>query len=207
MKGDSLRRAVVVCLTTLGVACASTVLERSWVKPDIGALTFKKTVAVALTRDESRRRLMEDAMVVEIQRTAPDVQAVASYVAVPDLTRTDAVRSQFEQRAFDSAVVMRVTDVRQTHHWVPGSADEAPETYRTFWGYFGYWTPVIYAPEYVDRGRDVQVETEVYAFVGGGGDLVYAALSQTVDPTSSTDLVNGVTSVVSHDLKEKGLFR
>lgn len=200
-------RMPVLAVLALAAACASTELQQSWVRPNLGPLTFKKVAAVAIARDPARRRMMEDSMVGEIQHVAPDVQATASYTVIEDMTNKDKVREQFEQRGFDSSIVMRVTDVNRQDVYVPGRTIEAPVAYRTFWGYYDYWVPIAFQPGYVEQYRDVRVETEGYAFAGGGGDLVYSAVSRTLDPSSPADLANDVTSVVTRDMRDKGLLR
>jgi hypothetical protein len=200
-------RRLTVVLAVLASACASTALEHSWSKPDIGQLTFTKVAAVAVSRDASRRRMMEDAMVQEIQHVGKDVQAVPSYSVMPDQIDTETSRRAFEQRGFDGVVALRVTDVSRSDVYVPGSAVVAPVPYRTFWGYYNYWVPIAYEPGYVEQNSNVRVETEVYSLANGSSELIYSAVSQTLNPTSTTELVNSVASVVSHDLRDKGLLK
>lgn len=201
------RIPVFAVVALLAAACASTELEHSWVRPNLGPLTFRKVAAVAVARDPARPRMMEDSIVAEVQRVAPDVQVVPSYTVIDDMTNKDKVRAQFEQRGFDSSIVMRVTDVNRKDVYVPGRAVEAPVVYRTFWGYYDYWVPIAFQPGYIEQYRDVQVETEGYAFAGGGGDLVYSAVSRTLDPSSPADLANDATSIVARDMRDKGLLR
>jgi len=189
-------------------ACATTQIQSSWAKPDIGPLNFRKVVAMAIAKNPDRRRVMEDAMAGEIHKTAPDVQAVPSYTIISDadMPNEARVKEQIDRAGFDGAVMLRVTDVSRQDVYVPGQTEYAPVAYRSFWGYYHYWVPIEYEPSYIDRETNVRVETEVYS-TAGGGDLVYSAVSDTVDPRSPTQLVNSVAKHVVADMKEKGLLR
>jgi hypothetical protein len=178
------------------------------VKPGIGELSFKKVVAQALSKDGTQRRMLEDAMVREIRRVAPNVEVVAGYTLIPDEAVQDepSVRATIERAGFDGAVMIRITDVSVQDTWVPGRTVYTPVYYRTFWGYYRYWTPVMYDPGFVQRDQSVQVETVVYS-LQGDGEMVYAAVSSTLNPSSSRDLVERVASVVARDMREKRLIR
>jgi hypothetical protein len=91
----------------------------------------------------------------------------------------------------------------------PRSSGEAwvvPEYYRTFWGYYRHWIPVSYEPGYVERDRDVQVETALYSATSDG-ELIYSAISRTLNPNSPADLAKDVTSLVARKLRDKASCR
>jgi hypothetical protein len=178
------------------------------VKPGVGELSFKKVVAQAYSKNGRRRRMLEDAMVAEIRRVAPEVEVVPDYTLVPDEAVPDEarMRATIEREGFDGAVVLRITDTRVQDTYIPGRTVFAPVYYRTFWGYYRYWTPVAYDPGFVERNRAVQVETVVYS-LKDDGEMVYAAVSSTLNPNSASDLVERVARVVARDMREKGLLR
>jgi hypothetical protein len=193
---------------TVSACASSTQLQSSWVKPDTGPLNFRKIVAIAITKDPARRRAMEETMTSELKRAEPDVVAVPSYTLINDndMNKEGRVREEVNRAGFDGAIFMRVTDVSRQDVYVPGQTTYAPTYYRSFWGYYHYWAPIAYEPGYIERDTNVQVETEVYS-TAGDGELVYSAVSRTLNPSSSSDLVADVASVVTHDMKAKGLIR
>jgi hypothetical protein len=172
----------------------------------MGPLHFRDVVTIAVTPSSARRRMMEEVMAGEIHRVAPNVQAVASYTLIGDKdvnNNESHFRDQINQAGFYGAVFLRVTDVTRQDVYIPGGA--APGYYRTFWGYYRYWTPIAFEPTYVERDTNVQVETEVYS-TAGEGELVYSAISRAVDPTSP-DLVRKVGAIVASDMRSRGLLR
>jgi hypothetical protein len=192
----------------IAIGCATTQLQSSWVKPGIGALSFNKVVAEALSKNPARRRMLEDAMVSEIRRVAPNVEVVAGYTLVPDDAMREEGRMQeaLERGGFDGAVMMRITDTSVQDTYIPGRTVVAPVYYRSYWGYYRHWVPIAYDPARVERNRSVQVETVVYS-LAGDSVMVYAAVSSTLNPDSPGDLVQRVASVVARDMRDKGLLR
>jgi hypothetical protein len=188
--------------------CGATRLERPWVTPDVGALNIHRVVAMAISNDPGRRRAMEASMVEQIRDEAPGVEAVESSTLISDadIRQEARVRDHLERAGFDAQLVMRVTDVTRKDVYVPGRTTRVPRYYRTFWGYYRYWAPIAYRPGYIEHDRDVQVETELYAPGRGDDELVYAAVSHTLNPSSAGDLAEDVTGVVAKDLKEKGIL-
>ena len=186
--------------------CASTRLERSWTSPYAGPTTFRNLVTIAITKDAPRRQAMEEAMASEIEEVALGVEAEPSRTILSDSEIIDEqrVRDHLAQTNYDGAIVMRVTDVTRQDVFVPGRTTVVPVYYRTFWGYYRHWAPIAFEPGYVERNQNVQVETQVY--VMPTGDIVYSAVSRTLNPSSSADLMESVASVVAKDLKAKGFL-
>jgi hypothetical protein len=183
-------------------------LERAWVTPEPGAVNIHRVVAIALSNNPGRRRAMEASMVEQIREKAPSVEATESSTLIndTDIREEARVRERLERAGFDAQLVMRVTDVTRRDVYVPGRTTVAPLYYRTFWGYYRYWAPIAYEPGYIEHDRDVSVETELYS-ASGDGELLYSAMSHTLNPSSAADLAKDVTGVVAKDLKEKGILR
>ena len=187
-------------------ACATTRLQRAWIAPDAGSLRIHKVVAIALSQNPGRRRAMEASIVDQLRTAAPRVEAIQSSTLISDadVRNEDLVRERLEHAGFDAQIVMRVVDVDRRDVYVPGQF--VPEYYRTFWGYYRHWMPIAYDPGYVERERDVQVETALYE-TAQDGRLVYSALSHTLNPSSAADLATDVTHAVVKDIKSKGLLQ
>jgi hypothetical protein len=197
-----------LALLLLLAACASTQLSRSWVKSDVRNVNIRRMVTMALSSSPGRRRAMEASMAEQIRDKAPEVDVTESSTLIDDtdIREESRVRERLERAGFDAQMVMRVTDVARQDVYVPGRTTVVPQYYRTFWGYYRHWVPIAYEPGYVEHDRDVEVETDLYAS-SEGGELVYASISHTLNPSSAADLAKDVTGVVAKDLKDKGLLR
>lgn len=195
----------VAATAALGVACAAgTRVQSSWSNPTVTPTPLRHILAIAITKDPGRRQMMEEAMASEIVEEAPGVEAMPSRSILSDTEIADEarVRDHLAQTKFDGAIVMRITDVERRDVFVPGRTAVVPVYYRTFWGYYRYWAPISYEPAYVEQTKTVQVETQVYAMPRG--ELVYSAISRTLNPSSAADLAERVASVVTKELRERG---
>ena len=197
---------VAVAAAGLVAACAGTRVQSSWSNPNVSPAPFRNLVAIAITKDPGRRQMMEDAMAAEIREQAPAVEVMSSRSILSDAEIADEarLRDHLAQTRFDGAIVMRITDVERRDVFVPGRTTMVPVHYRTFWGYYRYWAPVAYEPGYIERTRDVQVESQVYKMPDG--DLVYSAVSRTLNPSSAADLAESVAKVVTRELRDRGFI-
>ena len=57
-----LRTLCAIAAVAALAACASTRIQRSWVRADLGPLNFHQVVSIAGTRSPETRRAMEDSM-------------------------------------------------------------------------------------------------------------------------------------------------
>ena len=190
----------------LVTACAGTRVQSSWTNPNVSPSPFRNILAIAITKDPGRRQMIEDAMAAEIRDEAGSVEVMSSRSILSDAEIADEarVRDHLAQTRFDSAIVMRITDVERRDVFVPGRTTVVPVSYRTFWGYYRYWAPIAYEPGYVERTRDVQVESQAYKMPDG--DLVYSAVSRTLNPSSAADLAESVAKVVTKELRQRGFI-
>jgi len=190
----------------LVAACAGTRVQSSWTNPTVSPAPFRHVVAIALTKDPGRRQMMEDAMAAEIRDEAPAVETLASRAILSDAEIADEarLRDHLAVTRFDGAIVMRITDVERRDVFVPGRTTVVPVNYRTFWSYYRYWAPIAYEPGFIERTRNVQVESQVYRMPDG--DLVYSAISRTLNPASAADLAERVAGVVTKELRQRGFI-
>lgn len=195
---------VTAAAVVLASACGGARVQSAWSNPAVSPAPFRNLLAAAITKDPGRRQMMEDAMTAALRDEAPAAETVASRSILSESEITDEarVRDHLALTRFDGAIVMRITDVERGDVFVPGRTTVVPAWYRTFWGYYRYWAPIAYEPGYIERRRNVQVETLVYALPAG--DLVYSAISRPLDPASADELAARVARVVARDLRQRG---
>jgi hypothetical protein len=178
------------------VACATTRITSTWRDPGIGPVQFRKVVGIALTQDATLRRVAED----EFVRTVGPDQAIAGYTVLPDTEMRDRaiVQARVEAAGADGAVVFRLANVETQERWVP------PTTYGNAWGYWGFAAPLVYEPGYLTTDRIVQVETTVYNVADAR--LVWAARSETLNPSDAQSLIDDVVRAVVAEMREAKLL-
>lgn len=190
--------AILVVATASAVlsGCASTQVTSVWRDPALGPVQFRQVVGVALSQDATLRRLAEDEFV---RAVGPSV-AIAGYAVIPDdeIEDKEKARARIEATGADGAVVFRLIGVEQQERWVP------PTYYGNAWGYWGYAAPRVYDPGYLTTDRIVQVEASAYAVPTAR--LVWAAHSDTLNPSNATQLVDEVVRAVVERMRKDGLL-
>jgi hypothetical protein len=177
--------------------CATTELKESWVEPSLQTLPqFKKVFVAFRGGNAAVERTAEDALAKHLR--APEKGTC--YSIFPDAHGLDPeqVRAQLHDAGFDGAVIMRVANVEKSTSFVP---NDYPASYRTFGGYWGNYA----APTTTVTDEAVFVETNLYSVADG--KLLYAARSRTINPDSTTQLVNEIAESIVDDLRAKKLIQ
>ena len=103
------------------VACATTTLDGTWTRPGFGGTAMSGPVlVVGVARDETVRRLFEDAMVARLGTQG--VKAIQSYAQVPGALGREApdklaaaARQAGARHMLSTAVIGHETEVSVTH--------------------------------------------------------------------------------------------
>jgi hypothetical protein len=209
MKSSRLLGPLGLLLTVAALAgCgASTRFTDMWKDPSLTTLSDLKKIAVfAITQDMSMRRVVED----ELVKNAKKREVVASYTFLnqEQIQNVDYVKSTLKDMAFDAAVTMRVVGVDDRTTYVPGSYSTTaayPAPYYSFGGYYGYATPMMYEPGYNITERYVNVETNIYRL--SDEKLVWSGRSETVDPSSATELTRQIAQEAALVLQQQKLIK
>jgi hypothetical protein len=166
---------------------------------------MEKLVAMAVMKDQSRRRVIEDRMVAEIRNYGRE--AVASYTLFPEdrVRNSEQVRNQMERAGFDGVLMLRPLGTDTARSYVPGNYATFPVTYRTYWGYYRTaWAPV-WEPGYMVENRLVKMETMLYDL--RADELVYAGMSETSNPNSLDSLLSSLAKSVREDMRKRGVLQ
>jgi len=178
------------------LACASTHLTSTWRDPGIGPIEFRKVAGIALSQDATLRRVAEDAFV----KSVGPQYAVAGYSLIPDdeIRDKDKVKARLQAAGIEGAAVFRMIGVDERKTWVP------PTTYSGFGGYYGWAAPIVYQPGYLATDRVVQVETTLYSV--SQARLVWAAHSETLNPKSAQETIDGVIGATVAAMRKERLI-
>lgn len=167
-------------------ACAgNATIESTWKAPSSPQLTNVATLSSIA--DPGLRRTAEDQLAQQL--TQHGVHAVPGYAVLTDqdLGNHTQVASTLRAKGFDGVVAMRLVDAHQTLEYAPG--------FDTYWGAaWGAGGEVI--PETI-------VRIEVNAFSLGTKQLVFSAMSKSIDPTTAKSLISSVSKVTTDKLAQE----
>lgn len=193
----------LIVISTLVSCGPSTKLEKSWVEPgaSVSASASNKTLVIAMVKDETSRRVIEDHLVKRIGS-----QAVSSYT----LISTDMLKEGSEQGLtkvisdgkFTHILLMRLADVEHETSYVPGTTTSF---YGGYGRYYGYGAGMYSTPGYYTTDKNYFVETTVYST--NPDKLIWTGTTKTVNPSKMEKAVNDIADAVAEKMKSDGFLK
>lgn len=201
------RIIALVIAGTLLTGCASSTLKSTWRDDtDSGAMPRKLVVFVAV-KDDNLRRMAENRV---LQSIPPGTSATAGHTLELDpKLEAEEVRTRLKQYGFDAALLSRLVSVDKSQTVVPAQTQYAYDPmFRRFgprFGSFYSFYPYAYTtPGYTVENTTVVVETLLYRLPEG--KPVWTAVSETLNPKSSAQVVEELIKLVGGKLQAEGLL-
>jgi len=184
--------SVLVAGLTLAVgACSSTQMTSTWKDPNAGVKPLSRVAVVCMAKDEGVRRMAEDEVAAQL---GPKVTPSYKLLATTDLKDRQAVKAKLGREGFDGVMIMRLGGVSE--QITPGAGP-----YATFGGYYDWAYTSAYAPEV---NTTVHVMTSVYSLPDE--KMIWAGTSQTFDPNSVREVLDGVSKAVAKELQKNHMI-
>ena len=193
-------RILLASLIFLAACGPTTKIEKTWTDPSVSSSTispFQKILFVALLKDESTRRMVEDRLVKQ-----SGGRGVASYnFLLPGDSKENEkeVAERLRQNGFDGAVVMRLANVEKNADYVPGNS------YGGWYGYYWLAYPDYNNSGYYSGNKVYYIETNIYSV--SPNKLLWSGVTSTVNPSRTENMVDDITRVIKKKLKEEGLMK
>jgi hypothetical protein len=186
------RLLILVWIACL-VSCAgpSTTFEQVWLGPHADLASVRTVVALYDSPDGAMRRTIEDRMARKLAQQGVPAVAAYSVLDSSDLADRNRATRALLSAGYDGVVVIRIVSTEM----YPGE----PAATSTEWG--TSW-PMTYE-DYVFSSPVVRVETTLYSL--DDGQLLWSARSKTIDPDSSDEVIEEVTSLVASALEKQGV--
>lgn len=197
-------------LCGLAAACSNTTTTTTWASPNASRMTFFRPVVLFVSHDAAIRRLAEDRMAKELPG------AKQAYLVIPEdkLKDTDFVKQIMRETRTDGVIIMRVVGIEQrlpaARYGVPVAAfavSSPSELLITrpanLWSYWGSAWDRIYDPGYYYGDQLITVQSSVYS--APDEELLWAGVSQTLNPSSLKDLIDDVVDESMDEMKDEGL--
>lgn len=178
-------------------------LTDTWRDPAFKQLDSKKMIVLAVSGEESFRRVAED----ELVRQLPNQNAVVSYdkVAATDINDSQKVLELAHGQGIDSALVMRVLEVDKVEQSVPASYSPVFMHFSDQRNSEAYYYPTRYDEGYKYTEKTYRVETDLYTLADD--KLVWSGITQVRDPDSMRELVSDSAQLVTGEMRKQGLIR
>ncbi|HKP62752.1 MAG TPA: hypothetical protein VJV78_38715 [Polyangiales bacterium] len=212
---------LLVCGTLLACGGASFGTTGRWRDPT-RATAVHNVLVIGIADRMLYRRMYEDEFVKRF--AARGVTAKASYLAVQgDNPTREQLEAAVKELGCDSALVTHVVDIQQRKEYKEGPIG-TEASYVSGYGSGFYATP-YYAPMYgpgfgsyysavfeythtegyYERTNSYNLETTLYA--ANDGKLIWALMTQAVDPADIRDVLGGLSNTVFEALEKDGLVK
>jgi hypothetical protein len=196
------RHLLALSAVALLAACQTTSIQSAWYDSTYKGGPLRKVVVLASDGTTADSRVFEDIFVSKLQ--AAGVQAVPGYTTIP----ADARRSEGPFSAAvaatgaDGVILVRLlrvdTKTEVSTMMVPGPM------VGPWGGFYGpYFAGGFYAVPDVTQYDVASVETNVYSTATKS--LVWAATTQTVNPTTVAQEAPGYADIIIKQLRARGL--
>ena len=192
---------VIICL----ISCSpSTQIEKTWREPGatVTAGPQNKVLVIAMVKDETSRRVIEDALVKRMSQSS----ATSSYSILPaEMLKgasEEALNQQIKTGGFTHVLMMRLADVEKETSYVQGTTTGY---YGGYGRYYGYGAGMYSSPGYYVTDKHYFIETAVYSV--NPDKLLWTATTKTVNPDKVDKAVNEIADVVTAKMKSDAFLQ
>jgi hypothetical protein len=186
------------------ISCSpSTQIEKTWMEPGATVVPDpnNKTLVVAMVKDETSRRVIEDEIVKRLKSPA-----VPSYTHLT----TEMIKAASEEALtklvtdgkYTHILLMRLADIEKETSYVPGTTTSY---YGGYGRYYGYGANIYSSPGYYTTDKNYFIETTVYSVEPN--KLLWTGTTKTVNPSKVNKAVNDIADVVTAKMKEDGFIK
>jgi hypothetical protein len=194
-------KKLIVALLVVGTlfSCTpATKIEKSWMEPgaSIGPNPDNKVMVLAMVKDETSRRVIEDELVKRLK-----TPAVASYrflsTEMIKAASEEAFNNLVTKENFSHILLMRLADVEKETSYVPGTTTAYYGGYGRYYGYgaYGYSSPGYYQTD-----KNYFIETTLYSVTPN--KLLWTGTTKTVNPSKVEKAVNQIADAVIAKMKD-----
>jgi hypothetical protein len=194
-------------LISLLLACSpGSKITGSW-KSNKLAHGYSTIMVAGLTGNIEAKRTVEDALTLSLQDKG--VVVTKSTDAFPPSFTKDASKEdmlkKIRQQGTDAILTVTLVDKQTESRYVPGSYSYAPmPMYNRFWGYYNYWGPMSYSPNYYVQDKIYYLETNVYD--ADSEELVWSAESETYNPENLSGFSQELANILAIKLEKDGII-
>jgi hypothetical protein len=200
----NIRLILTVLISSTMFGCSvPTKIVKSWRETNatVQQGTAGKTLILAMVKDETSRRIVEDQLVKRIGSNA-----IASYtVFTADMlkdTSGQKFSDKLKQDQYKYVILMRLADVEKETSYVPGTTTGY---YGGYGRYYGYGAGFYSTPGYYTTDKNYFIETTVYSVEPD--KLLWTVTTKTINPKKLEKTVNEIADAVSDKMRKDGFLK
>lgn len=216
-KGGGLSRSRARYLAVLGFsalllaglnACSSTKLTTRWKDEQYTGPAFSSIFVIGMVKDDVSRRYLEDALAARMDKDG--VTGIPGYRLLPapvDLDEESEIREAVGQTDADAVLIVTLTGVDKQERVVPPRVEYVPAMGMGYGMYPYYMSSyqAVYQPGYTTIDTIIGMEQKLFSVASE--ELVWAANTESVNPSSRDKVVGEMADLLMGDLKKSGLLK
>lgn len=189
-------------------ACtSSTRITGSWTNPKI-AEDYDNVLVAAMVDNMQVKQQIEDELAEELRsqgiNVSKSIELFPPNFSEDQANDKDAMLEKIRGNGHDAILTVALLDKDTETRYVPGSTSYAPATVYSFWGYYTYWYPQLYAPGYYTEDKVYFLETNLYD--ASTENLVWSAQSESVNPAGIETFSEEFAELTVEELNEDRLL-
>lgn len=201
-------------LLALLCACSTpTQVTNFWKTNEPVNKTYHTVFVAALVNSVNAKASIENNVAAAAE--AKGLKAIKSGdIFPPNFTREkapgrEAMLQKLRELGCDAIYTVTLVKKESESRYVPGSGPYAPYPrfgwYGSFWGYYNYWSPMMYNPGYYTTDKTYYMETNLYDAESEA--LLFSVQSATFNPAGVDDFSRSYTKAIVHELTAQGLLK
>jgi hypothetical protein len=197
------------CVFVLSACNINSQVTNSYVDPEFKKLDLHGVLVVAVAKEAANRVRFEDVFARALQRRG--VEAVASHTLLANhKASADEVIAAAEKAGLDTILVTRYVGEKTDEVYHPGAVYYAvtpaysPGYYGNFGGFYGHATEVAYQQPVWTANISHAMISDLY--VVKTQDRLWQAVSETIQSSDTSQVMDDTIDALIGNLKEKGLL-
>lgn len=196
------RMVLVVIVTSLLAACASTTVLNAWRDKGYDNLPLKKVLVVTGLQGDVDNHRLQDALVMRLKENG--VEAIAGYRVFKGsgLPARDQVIKYAVRNQVDSVLISRITGENTEAIYHPQAAYTAPYRYYSYWD--TYYPHIYDRAGFAAKYKYYYLESNIYAV--NDKTLIWTAVTGAMDPQNMANEIKGFAKEIVATIKSSALI-
>ncbi|MGX5819739.1 hypothetical protein ACWKWU_16200 [Chitinophaga lutea] len=210
-----MKKLLAVLLLGAVVSCSTTTRITDFYKgqPPSQGKTYHTIFVAALVHNLGAKASIENNVAAAAKARGYEV-VKSGDVFPPNFTREnvpdrETILSKVKASGCDAIYTVTLVNKESETRYVPGTGPYAPYPrwgwYGSFWGYYSYWSPMMYDPGYYTTDKTYYMETNLYD--AQTEQLLFSVQSATVNPNGIEDFSKSYTAAIVRELGAQGLLK
>jgi len=152
------------------------------------------------------RRNFEDGIVKAFEKDGISATPSMDHMPYQETVDSTAFEKYFKDLKVDAVVVSRLVAIDQKRDYQQGYLYTIPFSY--YYGFYSfYYQGIAYANSSGYLSQDVVVVLETNIYETTNKKLIWSGISETVDPSKASDVINSFGDALVSKLKKEGYFK